>query len=402
MASPRDNQVNDQLMGFILQQLPYMSIVVQHSGHFRLEPKNKKSDAILEVTGTLKEAEENVICLEFEVLRTSESVRINVSRLFGLMAALSEKAYPVGPVDTGNGIISLRVALKVQATLMSMTRATLFLAEIEKINNLANLLQQEIPCKHEYHDLLALYKPLRDTLDCVVPYTGSAKYPAVNSLMHEILETYQCGLCQALISKSVLQEKLLLARLSDYCLKQGTSLGYVMLPAVSWQTLPDLLFNKAPGIVALSASALTMGTGPFDRIEILLKLLTFSKSPPLFVGDRNQLQTLFAMQSGKFDPLLPVVRYLPEQPLEELVRFGVENEAARNGGLSAPVVEECINSLMLVFTLDSNPEYEKTLFPIITSMVKTALKSSPPKPNNILSLRDRLLNYKHSLNTGHY
>jgi hypothetical protein len=393
--------VADQLISFIQQQVPGMSLANKGSDYFRLEQDSKQHQGgILEVTGMLREEDDNVIVLKFDVLRTGETAKIDAARLFELLSGLSEKAHLAEPDKNGAGANTFRVELKVQANLMSMTRSSKFMEEVARIDELAHLLQKEIPEQQDYQDLLKAYKHVSDLFQPVLPFTGALENPGLTGWLAEVLEAHHSGLCQAIIVRSALQERFILAALSGFYIMKGSSLGYMISPVISASKLPDLL-PRAPGAVAVPAIALSMGSNLYERSNEMLSLLqglTYSKTPAIFIGEENQLQSLFhGGQGGKSDPLLPVVRHLPEIGMEEMIRFGVENESARNGGLTENEKEACIKIITDCFSTAEQLSYERVLLPVITDTVKRTLKSIPPKAQDIISLRDRLNGYKHAL-----
>ena len=391
--------IAQQQIDLIKQVLPLKTVPGVSSGSYKLERTDaQKQKGILTVHGQLEN--NDVVSIRFEVLRTNDNARIHAGQFFHLMGELSDKTHVVHPSKSGSGPASLWLEMKVQASPMSMTRSAKFHAEIVNINRIAEVLQSEVPELNSYQDLAEQYKSVADIFEPVVPYDKAVQNPEMASWLSETLEMYSGGLCQAFPVQSVLQEKYLLAALATQFLQQGSSLGKTIPPVISAVKLPELL-KAAPGCVAIPAVALSMGTNPYERgneILSLLQALTFSKTPAFFTGESAQLQNLFhGGQGGKNDPLLPVVRSLPPLSPLELIEFGVENEASLNGGLAAPLKQECIGEIAKCFQEANRSDIDRLLPAVIIDTVKRSASAGKLCAEEIDSFREKLHNRKATL-----
>lgn len=391
MEQPFDHS-NPHIIGLLLQQLPGMYLAVNMAGHFRLEQK-KPQTGILAVTGKTLEIQPDVLMLEMDLARIQGKIKLEAGRVFSLLSLLGDKTFLIGPVMDDSGMYTFRAGLKIQSGQLSMSRTTLLVVELQKINQLAELLQQELPTANLQGDKLReVYKNVKEFIEPVLPYeNGHSPETHLARWCAEIVDLHFSGLCQALVMQSVLQGKFVLACLAEVLSAKNSSLGHLILTTINPAKLPELL-QKAPGVAVIPATAMSTGSNLYDRsneIVSMLELLTYSTNPPLFVGEESQLQAVFhGGQGGKSDPLMPVVHYTPPISRSELIRFGVIHEAGKHGGLTGAAIDTCIKELNECFA--DHGENEQVMLSVISACVSKAVKSSPPASHALKNLRETI------------
>ena len=119
--------------------------------------------------------------------------------------------------------------------------------------------------------------------------------------------------------------------------QRGHSIGQLRLTTVTTKGVLEIA-SKAPGIIAVTASRITLGANPYElakETQALLPALSATGKAALFTGTLEELQSVFSGgQGGIADPLLPIVRHVPEVPTQDVARFSVHAAAVRIGGLS--------------------------------------------------------------------
>ena len=79
--------------------------------------------------------------------------------------------------------------------------------------------------------------------------------------------------------------------------------------------------------------------------QTLLSMLSEKDAPAIFYGPFEQMQSVFAGGQGSInDPTLPVVRHVPDFPLEILARFSIEYQSQKHSGLAQSAKDQILES----------------------------------------------------------
>ncbi|MEW6386509.1 MAG: AAA family ATPase [Thermodesulfobacteriota bacterium] len=329
--------------------------------------KEGSPPGILTLSGKL--LEEGVIRLRCELLRGPEDLRVSSGTFFRHLACLGEKTRLVPPVEAGAGEASLSVELNIKASPLSLSRASALLEELERLEELARILQEELPVIPDETHLAKLYKELEEILEPVRAWEDPSSGPGT-ILGEWAVETVDFLLGSSSVALAApfpvaLDFALAVcARLSQHW---GRTLGRLLLPAINSQKLVELSL-KAPGIVVVPAPRLSLGSSLYELgsdTKNLLASLFHSNRPAIFTGTLDELQAVFhGGQGGSSDPLLPVVRHVPEVSLETLTKFVIQEAGNCCGGLPAAEVEKLFSEALAALQ-DQSPAEQKRLLPLL-------------------------------------
>ena len=295
----------------------------------------KQRAGIQSLTGFL--TDEGMILIELEVLRAPSTLHLAIDPLFHLLAELGDKVHLRPPQkDNNNGKIKYSVGLLVQAMSLSFARANALATEIKKIDELARKLQEEIPESMSDARLVELYKNMADVLAPVYPI----KNPEASNLIwaEQTVEMLQAGLSIALVCENVVDEFYALALLASALAARSATLARFIPTLLPAKGLTELAL-KAPGIVAVQASRIQMGSNIYElgnEMAATLASLQQVNRSVIFSGSHSQLQSiLHGGQGGINDPLLPVVCHVPKTTFASLLPFVIDWTAQQQGGLTA-------------------------------------------------------------------
>ena len=111
----------------------------QDENSFFTDPKIKKENGILAITGTL--TDDDIIIIKLALVRSDRTLRIDSGKLFAHLSNLGERAMLCAPVTEETDKATLWVEVKSRATPMSIARENVFLDELARMEELANLMQ---------------------------------------------------------------------------------------------------------------------------------------------------------------------------------------------------------------------------------------------------------------------
>jgi len=316
-------------------------------------PEGSAKPGIQRIHGALEN--QGAIRLRVDLLKTQPDVRLSACTLFKHLSSLGEKIRVAPPVNDGEGgWVSLCLELVIQATPMSLARSGTLLQELNKLEKLAGELQAELPEAPSDSDLTQRYADVADILEPVYPVRArpSGSPEDHRAWAVQTVDYLNGSLPVAIVTADAVTEGYCLGLMADACAKLGTSLGRLAVPAVNAKSLVEIS-KKAPGIVVVPASRISLGTNIYDlgnEIFSFLETVPSLDSPFAFTGTQEQLQMVFhGGQGGSRSPQMPVVRHAPEISLEILASFAVELSSRRVRGLSASdkaaVAEQIIGNL---------------------------------------------------------
>ncbi len=307
------------------------------------EEKKNPRNGVLSVHG--KSGDDSLISVRLELVRTPGDIRVPSGDFFKHLSSLGDKVLLLPPQEETSGLASLWVELNVKATPMSMARASAFLDQVRRIDALARLLQAELPMPRSGQDLLNLYKDFSEALEPVFPLRDDEirNVPALASWARATTDFLAGGCPVAVCADLPILLDIALAALAAVSMESGISIGLVILPSMNPRGLLEIA-RKAPGTVAVAAVRISLGTNPYElanETRAFLSSLSASGKPVICTGSRDELQALFGGGQGvRGDPLSPVVRQVPDLPIEPLILFTARRAGAHAGGLSTKAETE--------------------------------------------------------------
>jgi hypothetical protein len=347
---PEAKEALGQVADLCVQALRLPLKIAPDGASFHSEKSDEGSlQGVLACRGRL--VEEEFIVLECDLFRGPRDVRVATKAIFEHLSTLGEKIRLAPPQEHANGGVSYAVSLKIQASPLSVARASALVDELKHLNHLAKVLQDELPRVRTDAELLKLYVLVADLLEPVPPWLGS-EAEAGETLGAWAAETvdYLLGSCSvAMAAPTPLEGELALAVCAQAVQRFKKTLGKVKLSTVTAKTLVELT-HRAPGWVVAPAMNLSLGTSPYElgnEMRALLSTLASQNHPVIFTGALEELQAVFhGGQGGQTDPLLPVVRHVPAVTTYTLALFAVRTAGTQAGGLT-PAVEERLLAAVL-------------------------------------------------------
>ena len=273
------------------------------------------------------------------------------------------------PVTEETDKATLWVEVKSRATPMSIARENVFLDELARLEELANLLQQEIPIAEAYTFLEKQYKDVRERLEPVFPLRSDLISQNSDLLLWagEIQDFLSGGTSVAIESGCAVSLDYALAVIAALATQRGESYGKYIQATLDLKKIVDLT-KSAPGIVIIPAVCVSMNTGVYDvanETKVMLNSLAAFLKPVVFIGKQDELQAVFSGgQGGGSDPLTPIVQHVPEIPFKKLVQFSIVSAGKRIGGISRSSEIELIDQLSALLS-DLDPAEQKRLLPIM-------------------------------------
>ena len=299
-----------------------------------VEKTGDKKAGILSISGEI--ADNAVITVKTEIIRASENTRIATGVLFKHMASIGEKCRVAGPQkkDQSNEV-SCFLELQVKAEPLSATRTNALLNELKKIDELAKALQKEIPSPRTHSELDRLFEKDSQVLEPIFPWNFDLG-PRINQWAEETCDFLSGSLCIAVSSPWGICVEFALSALSKAGERSGRAFGRCLPPAINAKAIVEIA-GKAPGTLVIPASRISLGTSPYEmgnEMQAMLSALSSENAPAVFTGTYEQLQGVFhGGQGGQCDPLSPVVRRIPDVPIEDLARFAIWSRSNVNGGI---------------------------------------------------------------------
>jgi Cdc48 subfamily AAA family protein len=332
---------------------------------------------IRRVTGELRKS---IVALRFELVRAAAGLRVEAQPFFESLSELKEQGRVYcEPSDDASGDVILGVELQVGATPMSVTREQVLADWIQKLECMARELLVNMPRSVSHDDLVGTYKRLEDALTPVMPLPGCLRTAcsALNDWAKEMVEFLSGGVSIALATPYPITSAFALAELAAVLGERGASIGRLVPPMIPAPALLELA-RKAPGVVAVPASALSFGSSPYELgsvVESLFSALDDANKPVIFVGEMGVLQRVFhGGQGGANDPLRPLVQHPPSVALDTLATFAVRTAAELGGGLPSKAEEEVTTEVMA--SLGSRAADARRLLPIVARQAVAARQRS--------------------------
>ncbi|MCD6429841.1 MAG: ATP-dependent Clp protease ATP-binding subunit, partial [Deltaproteobacteria bacterium] len=278
------------------------------------------------------------INIKFKLLHLTQEQNLSAGSLAQLVEIFQEFSQVNAPHPTPNGDVEIWVELQGSAELMGPTQEKAFINKVEKLKKKSLELQSKLTVQTNPGDLTEQYKPFAETLTPITPWKW--KDPSIKPLWDWALETIDflyANSSIALAGDDPVTISTALAILARVAKQFSTSLGSIILPQCGPEKLLQLV-NSAPGAVVVPAIRISVGSHTYDfakEIRALLTSLASLSKPVVFTGSMKELQEVFhGGQGGSGDPLQPVVRKIPEVPLNWLIRYAVREQGSKLGGLT--------------------------------------------------------------------
>lgn len=243
------------------------------------------------------------------------------------------------------------VEFRGQASPMGPSRESAFLSKVASLDEAARRLQADLPRITADADLEKAYETFSDYLQPVHPweFVGTSQQQDLVDWARWNAQFLLCGCSLAVVGADTNCLQLALAVTATGLWERGLSVGWFYPSQLSPKDLLDLA-RQAPGIVALSATRLAWGSNPYQlatEAQSMLDSLASDGKAVVFTGSSAELQSVFhGGQGGVSDPLRPVVRRVPDMPLETLGQFALYHAARPVGGLSRTDQEELLAELL--------------------------------------------------------
>ena len=362
--------------------------------------RGNRRDGILSLTGKL--TDDSLITLRIALAEGRDSSRVPSGPFFRHLSSLGSRIRICPPVIGAYNEVTLSVELDVKAVPMSVSREAALLNEITHIDELARILQAELPKQDTDKDLLQKYKEFADVLSPVFPFSAEERGELQGLIQwsDEITSLLAGSLSVAIVSSFPVMTDVSLSALASSLGEKGDSLSLFRSPAVGVKNIADLAL-KAPGRVVFPAMSITLGSNLYDmgkETTSLLAGLEGIQKPGIFTGPMDQLQSVFHGGQGAIhNPLCPVVSHVPEIPLQTLIRFALRSAGRQSGGLSACEEEKLGNRVQDELHHLSSAD-QKRILPVIAkktvqnhlSRGKMAGDSSPGYISRILGFTETL------------
>jgi len=356
-----------QVVDLLNKKLSQNLKLTQDGNGFFTDPNIKKVSGILAISGKL--TDDDIIIIKLALVRTDRILRIDTGKLFAHLANLGERVSLCQPVDEEADQTTLWVEVKTRATPMSVTRENVFLDQLTRLGELANLLQLEIPISEENAALEKQYKDVSNILKPMVPLRSdlTPQNMELFSWAQAIQDFISSGTSVAIESDCAVTLDYALSVMAFLASRQGETFGKFIQAALDIKKLIELT-RTAPGIVIMPAVCISMNSGVYDvanETKVMLNSLAAFLKPVVFIGNQAELQAVFSGgQGGGTDPLSPVVQHAPEIPLEKLVHYAIVSAGKQIGGISRSSEKKLVDQISALLSAQ-DPAEQRRLLPIM-------------------------------------
>ena len=331
-------------------------------------PEGESTSGIESVSGRVVG---ELVIVRIELIRTRNRVMLEANPFFEQLGKLSSdhRLYRE-QAEHHPDEVSLGIELKVRAEPMSLTRENVLVDHLDRISAFARTLKENLPAQED-SNLHEKYRKMEDVLSPVMPLNQRhwTSCVAEGKWAKETLQFLLSGACVALASPYPVQARFGLSAIARAASESGQSIGRLLAPSISPSNLLSLA-GKAPGIVAVPASSVSMSVNAYELGSVITSILSCLSSagrPVLFFGTMSELQSIFhGGQGGANDPLAPVLRRVPTTAIEELTTYAVASAGVAAGGLPHKVLQSLTKEVLAV--LSERPACENTrILPLVAN-----------------------------------
>jgi hypothetical protein len=318
-----------------------------------------------------------VITLRVELARAGNGVNVRAEAFFEALGETGDHGH-LFTQNGQDGMRTLGMELQIKAEPMGMARSNVLTTELGKLDDLAKVLQAEIPKSLTSPNVAAAYANLKEFITLVEPF-GKPKDEAEQELYDwavRVLAFAEGGASVAVAGEEEAVTSLALALIAQATLATGSSLGAPVPTMLNPQTMMELA-RKAPGLLAVPAASLGLGSQRYDLGQDIMAMLTALRSANqavIFQGRMTELQSVFhGGQGGESDPLKPVLCRVPPIPTHVLVRFCVQRVALATGKLSSRQAESLEQELLQAMSSMGTEQCLRLLPVTVSWAVKSAM-----------------------------
>jgi hypothetical protein len=346
------------------------------------------------------DAQTATIAVTCVLLRVRPQQRAAIGDVLGILqgwlSVTADRARLLFPEIQPDGMRHLGLVLQVQASPLSPVRADRWVDQLKQLHQRASEAQAMLPVLETDPDLEKQYEKFSEHLQPVPPLPKEmhADASAFIPWAADTTDLLDSAGAVALCAPNGAETGFALALLALVEQRRHGSLGRLQSPTANARTVLEIA-KAAPGVLVIPALVLSLGTSPYElgrEVRGLLAMLQAGDRRVIFAGRFEELQAaLSGGQGARQDPLLPVVRHVPEFPLGLLARHGARLTARAAGGLppaqETRVAEAAVESLAGL----PLPEQRRLLAPTVAKLVQDCLAGRgalAPQPAIVTQLKN--------------
>lgn len=281
--------------------------------------------------GIVDDGGEVMVCARIGLLEAQGAVLVDARTLLRTVAHLGQRAR-LAAADEGTLAAELRLA----PTPLGAVRLAVLAKEVEQLDALARQLAEALPPRTP-DELVRAWATLGGEASPVLPWAPTGGWSAELEGWARAAAELLLGGCSVALVAPRAAGGCALAALAGALLPGGGSLGRLLRPTLPLRALVELA-RKAPGILVVPSTALSLGASPYevsDEAGATLDALAELGRAVVFVGSLEELQRVFhGGQGGAADPLRPAVLHVPGILEAVLVEGAIASEGERVGGLA--------------------------------------------------------------------
>ncbi|MFZ2960946.1 MAG: hypothetical protein WA705_29045 [Candidatus Ozemobacteraceae bacterium] len=331
---------------------PVFSVVIAPDGlSFQTADKGDPDAGIETVSGTLSD-QRVVVTIGLKGVPSKSKVSLGpavqaLSRLSSDRFMFSTRA---GEVD-GVSFDLIHVEMKIAPQFMNYAREKAFHSALMQIREASLALREMVPEEAGNPDLEKIFKPFKEHLEAQT-LLGPGFFPlpaAIEQFTSEAFSFLESGASIALVSPFELAIDLSLACLAHTAAQACLPIARFIATGIQVRGIVDLV-RLAPGIIAFPARSVSLASNPYEltsEAQSMVDSIFTSGKPAIFTGSFEQQQIVFSGgQTGRRDPLKPVIVRIPDLPLDLLTRFAVELAGRKHGiMMTAQETQEVVGQL---------------------------------------------------------
>jgi hypothetical protein len=358
-----------------------------------LRERAKSNPGIQEVYGRITAGQKLQVIVQLVSFRTG--IRVSDNFVEGLLEIFKafQLADPPRPCDPGQR--EIWVEFQGEAAPLGPSRENAFLKKMETLNDAAKRLQAHIPLVITDLSLDMIYKEHAEYLKPVYPCSvDSANDLSIIKEWARQNHDFVAGQCSvAIVSSYPVLTHFGIAFMARDFLEKGSSLGLFFRNQLTPQLLLELA-SKAPGSIVIPADRLTIGSNLYNigiEVRAMFSSLSDMGKALIFTGTYEELQSVLGGgQGGGSDPLKPVVRRIPEVPMEILVQYAIHSECRHYGGLSLADEQKLVKEISDVLEKDSLEMQYHLLCRLVARTLGDRHRGIADASDSLASFRDQL------------
>jgi hypothetical protein len=362
-------------------------------GGFRGE--RKAGGGVLAVHGELQD---DAVVIRVDLLHVAGGVRVPAHPFFGALAALGERERITTVASPGDAAGSgLAVELRVRAQPMSYARGVAFSQALQRLDEIARMLQEEVPGARRGADERARrYKAVAEVLRPIEPWDAEVLPclpQAVTEWAADMTDFLDARVSVALVCEHAVEQDVALAALAAALEATGGTLGLSAVPALNPRALIELA-TRAPGVLGVPVLCVQQGSNLYEEHEVYssLRLLSQAGRPVLFFGCYGEHQSVFHGGQGALaDPTSPVVARFPGDALDlDLLAHFALLKAAPAEGIPPRICRVLLAEILAGVRPLADAEARR-LLPMVAARSVAAWASGRPTASDVFVARSGAL-----------